>query len=886
MTKTGNNAKGHILAVDDNPGNLKLLAKVLTENGFQVKASNSGRYALKSIKEYPPDLILLDVKMPEMDGYEVCRQLKANPLSANIPVIFISALKEEESKVMGFEVGGVDYITKPFQSQEILARVRTHLLLSYMQHHLEEMVHERTSEFQAERKRFQKLFELASDAFFVHDLDGTIIDVNRQACKSLGYNREELLHLKISDIETGVSQEQIIELCNRADKGEQVIIEGQHQRKDGSAFPVEISLGLFQEKEPKLLLAISRDISERKRMEEEISSEKEFTEMLINCSVDGILAYDRDCRYTVWSNGMENITGIRKEECLGKSAFDVFPFLKEIGEDKYFYATLEGQNVIAENRPFVIPNTNKKGVFEGYYSPLRNKSDEIVGGLAIIRDVTERKKAEEELRQYGHIVSCSTDMIAFLDRRFIYIAANQAYLAALNKSREDLIGHAASEVFGIEYFEKDIKVNAERCLAGKVVNYQAWFEFSACGQRYMDVTYSPYTDENNEVKGFVVNARNITEHKKMEEALLQSEKLMSLGTITAGIAHDFNNILAIISGKVQLLEMDYESNKELADELSTIMKAINDGVEISSRMLKFTKTEKDTTGFVSYDIRELIKQSLDFTMPRWKSMAQAKGIDYHIDKESIKEVPAVLCNPTELREVFINMINNALDAMPEGGSISFSTWGGDDTAFVSITDTGEGMPGDVKKRVFDPYFTTKGLEGTGLGMSMAYGIITRHGGKIEVESKVEKGSTFKLQFPITTKTVCSTVTPVPEQETENKSLRILVVDDEEAICHILDKVLSRYGHRVRTIDNGADAIELAKRESFDLVLCDLAMPEVYGYDVIEVLNRLEKRPKIGIITGWGEKLKPLEENLKVDFIVKKPFNFSVLKRHIKETFEV
>ena len=114
----------------------------------------------------------------------------------------------------------------------------------------------------------------------------------------------------------------------------------------------------------------------------------------------------------------------------------------------------------------------------------------------------------------------------------------------------------------------------------------------------------------------------------------------------------------------------------------------------------------------------------------------------------------------------------------------------------------------------------------------------------------------------------------------------MVVDDEVAICYILDKVLSRYGHRVKTIDNGADAIELTKTESFDLVLCDLAMPEVSGYDVIEVLNRLEKSPKIGIITGWGEKLKPLEERLKVDFIVKKPFKFSALKRQIKETFEV
>ncbi len=148
MTKTENQIQGDILIVDDSPENLKLLAKILTENNFQVRGSNSGRYALKSIEKKIPDLILLDIKMPEMDGYEVCSHLKENSSAADIPVIFISGLKDSESKIKGFEAGGVDYITKPFQAQEILARVRTHLSMSRMKHHLEEIVQERTAELQ------------------------------------------------------------------------------------------------------------------------------------------------------------------------------------------------------------------------------------------------------------------------------------------------------------------------------------------------------------------------------------------------------------------------------------------------------------------------------------------------------------------------------------------------------------------------------------------------------------------------------------------------------------------------------------------------------------------------------------------------------------------
>ncbi len=270
MTEAQGSVTGDILLVDDNPDNLKLLARILTEDSFRIRASDSGRYALKSIKHDPPDLILLDVRMPGMDGYEVCRRLKADPLHADIPVIFISALREEESKVKSFDLGGVDYITKPFQPQEILARVRTHLSMSRMQRHLEDMVQERTSKLQAAREHFQRLFELASDAFFIHDMDGTIIDVNQQACTSLRYTREEVLQLKASDIETAVSHEQIRDIANRVDRGQHVLSEAIHRRKDGSTFPVEVNMGLFQEEEPKLFLTIARDISERKLAEQQL----------------------------------------------------------------------------------------------------------------------------------------------------------------------------------------------------------------------------------------------------------------------------------------------------------------------------------------------------------------------------------------------------------------------------------------------------------------------------------------------------------------------------------------------------------------------------------------------------------------------------------------
>ncbi len=379
--------------------------------------------------------------------------------------------------------------------------------------------------------------------------------------------------------------------------------------------------------------------------------------------------------------------------------------------------------------------------------------------------------------------------------------------------------------------------------------------------------------------------RQIVIRKNMEDALLQSEKLKSIGRRTAGSGHEFNNIRASISGNIQLMLQDYKDNEKLANTLNIIMKATNDGAQISGKMSSFAKTEVDITEYVTSDVRDLIKQSIEFTKPRWKNMAQANGINYHIDMEDVRGKSEVHCNSTEMREVFINIIHNSLEAMPDGGKIFFSTWNKDGVAFVSISDTGKGMTEDVRKKVFDPFFTTRRPVGTGLGMSIVYSILSRHNGKIEVKSEIGMGTTFTLQLPLFTRADSIIEISETEQLSKGNGLHILVVDDEKQICDILERFLSIEGHMVRTVDNGAEAIILAGATSYDLVLCDMVMPEVFGYDVIRALNELGRRPKIGIITGWGKKLEPIEdENIKVDFILKKPFDLSEVSRLINNVF--
>ncbi|MBT3881537.1 MAG: PAS domain S-box protein [Candidatus Scalindua sp.] len=332
--------------------------------------------------------------------------------------------------------------------------------------------------------------------------------------------------------------------------------------------------------------------------------------------------------------------------------------------------------------------------------------------LILLGQITKRKKTEKALKQSEHRFKRYFDLgligmaTTSLDKNWIEF--NDTLCNMFGYLREDFAKLTWTELTHPEDLEFDI-AQFNRVLTGEIEGYsiEKRFIHKNGSILYAVISANVLRKADGAVDHFIALVHDITKHKKMEKALMQSEKLKSIGTITAGISHEFNNILAIISGNVQLLKEDYEDHRELTEALCTIKRAVDDGAQISSQMLKFTKTETDAGGLVSSDIRDLIMQSIDFTLPRWRNEAQANGIDYQIDKDGMKSLSAIMCNPSELREVFINIIGNALDAMPEGGRLSFSTWSDDDTVFVGVSDTGEGMSEEVKKYIFDPFFTTK-----------------------------------------------------------------------------------------------------------------------------------------------------------------------------------
>ena len=384
-----------------------------------------------------------------------------------------------------------------------------------------------------------------------------------------------------------------------------------------------------------------------------------------------------------------------------------------------------------------------------------------------------------------------------------------------------------------ESYKKRMTENLQKVIrTGEVITEEAPVTDIEGNELWFQASLVPVRNDKSQIDFIIIVSVDINERKKMEETLLHSEKLKAVGIITSGIAHDFNNLLAVVSGTAQVLEINNKDNNKLVDGLRIINKATKDGAEIVRRMRMATKQDNDTSALWHIDIKNELIQAIAFSKPRWMNMANAEGLDYDIDVDGIMEVPKIMGNDAELREVFINIINNAMDAMERGGRLTFRTWQEEGNVFINISDTGEGMSEEVRKQVFEPYYTTKRSKGSGLGMSISNGIMKRHSGSIEVVSKKGEGTTFTLRLPIAVLPVQKAKPSVSSyQEIKVKDLSVLVVDDNEDIHSSLKMFFVNSGHKAKAVNSGSRAIEALKAEAFDLVLCDIVMPDISGYKV-------------------------------------------------------
>jgi signal transduction histidine kinase/CheY-like chemotaxis protein len=393
--------------------------------------------------------------------------------------------------------------------------------------------------------------------------------------------------------------------------------------------------------------------------------------------------------------------------------------------------------------------------------------------------------------------------------------------------------------------------------------------------KHIETSAEQAAEAENHVKEL---SHYIAEQERIREQFSQMEKLSALGELASGVAHDFNNTLAGILGRAQLLQRTSDPEK-LRRGLEIIIKTAEDGAKTVKRIQDFARQRRDHD-FELVSIDQILLDASEITRPRWKNCAEASNIHITVELE-IGSNAMVMGDDSELREVLVNMVFNAIDAMPEGGTLKLSSRTLGEKVTIAVTDTGVGMYPEVRSRIFDPFFTTKGKAGLGLGLAVSFGIIRRHGGNIEVESQYGSGTEFRITLPVAkiaeTQLIKRELVFQPEEQLipttfSLEPTRLLVVDDEDFVRDLLGEILEGEQCIVELAQDGTQALALFREHEFDGVFTDVGMPGMSGWELAREIRQLNKHVPIAIVTGWGELVGSHEQReAGVDWVIAKPF---------------
>jgi len=380
--------------------------------------------------------------------------------------------------------------------------------------------------------------------------------------------------------------------------------------------------------------------------------------------------------------------------------------------------------------------------------------------------------------------------------------------------------------------------------------------------------------------------------RQSQATLLQQERLRALGQMASGIAHDINNAISPIALYTEsLLESEPGLSERTTGYLTTIQTAINDVTRTVSRMREFYRERETQMTLESVDLNRAAQQVVELTQARWNTQPQQRGISIELRMELASGLPRIMGAENEIRDALTNLVFNAVDAMPAGGTLTLRTSSDarDEhatTVIIEVCDTGIGMDEETRRRCLEPFYTTKGERGTGLGLAMVYGMIQRHSAALEIDSAPGEGTVMRLLFTATSADAASTMLSMPAMPI--RPLRLLLVDDDPVLLHAMKDILTGEGHTVTPTGGGQEGIEafrsaLQQDLLFDLVITDLGMPNVDGRKVAAAVKSLSSITPVIMLTGWGQRfVTPSEMPAHVDKVLSKPPRLGDLRNALME----
>jgi PAS domain S-box-containing protein len=379
--------------------------------------------------------------------------------------------------------------------------------------------------------------------------------------------------------------------------------------------------------------------------------------------------------------------------------------------------------------------------------------------------------------------------------------------------------------------------------------------------------------------------------RQTQLAVMEQERLRALGQMASGIAHDINNALSPVALYTDLLlEHEPGLSVEGRRQMQVIQRAIGDVEETLARMREFYRPREPQLQLTPVQLNDLVEQVMDLTRARWSDIPQKRGIVIEPRIELTPDLPTIMGVESEIREALTNLIFNATDAMPDGGTLRLATGlaAGADEVYIEVGDTGVGMDEDTCRRCMEPFFTTKGARGTGMGLAMVYGVVQRHGADIGIDRTPGVGTTVRMTFPIGSTSIVDS-SRFEETGRSLTRLRILLIDDDPLLLKSLREILEADGHLITTASGGREGIEVftaacQRRETFPVVITDLGMPYVDGRSVAQAVKSLSGDTCVILLTGWGQRLiSEGDVPPHVDRVLSKPPKLRLLREALAQS---
>jgi PAS domain S-box-containing protein len=722
--------RSRILIVDDEVGpreSLRMLLKI----AYEIKTADGATAALREIGAFRPDLVIMDIKMPEMDGLEVLRRIKQ--LDPSIEVVMITAYASLETVKLALSHGAFEYLIKPFARQDLDDVVRRALLRRQTDLGQRSQVARLVGEMRSLASKTRELEEAARREAAEQSLRVTQLSILREIARTI-----------VGQLVPSEMAEAVTDQLRRGLGYDAVAIAAEGETALPSEHPAVVTCSIrdaegllghlvvdnrasgraIDPRERELLEMLSEYLAiavRNSRLYTEIATTKRSLEQLIASAGDAIIAVTGDDRIEGWNPAAERIFTRAAGDALGRPITDFLP--------------------------------------DGPYAEAK--------------------------------------------RRLAEGSQPQTFEVAI--------------------------AQAPRTLA-------------------LTVSLSALRGGQGELAGVIAIVHDITVQREVEGQLQQSEKLTALGQLAGGIAHDFNNLLQAILGYTQLMKQNLRDSDLVNRSLKILESAAMDGSETVRRIQQFARLRPDEQ-FVALDVNQIVHDAVAIIRPRWeeKTAHENRPLDLRLD---LGTVPSVQGRPAALTEMLTNMLLNAIDAMPNGGRLTLSTrtdqrgW-----VVLTIADTGIGMSEAVRRRIFEPFFSTKGEAGSGLGLAMVYSIVRRHGGDVRVDSEPGEGTTFTITVPAAGDLVAAPA--APEHDAPRRQVRVLVVDDDPQVLSTLTELMSTLGHTVTPAKSGAVALELYAPGRFDVVLSNVGMVGMNGWELAARLREVDTSVPVVFITGWG-----------------------------------